>query len=1422
MSETSSTFPRIITPIPSMLWWAIDKDEELNTLERGRMTAIEFFLSTAVSPDKGKVKEQELDLFSWMKGQSDRGLIRVYKSDESTSKLVQCLLSTSAAALAEIFGCETIYVQLYDDLIRRLEDIENPLEVQNQLLKQLGYQDQLRIKKEGRHSETANYIKFYSGRPQLADVEERLHLKGTFRMKQDGWMHRWEYRYCILCGSRLLIFRSGEAKGRPFVLNIYKGNVEEHKLNSNKRGVQNAVRIYSDVQKVAILIAFNSWTQYTTWFRKASKMTYRKSDELNLTSCCLENVPDHVFIHWHKHIHSLNLGRNFMRKQADPLPYGSEGSEKPLGFICDLPKFSHLRNLTLSDNELAVFPNQICDIITLKSLNLSRNVLSEISEEISRLKKLENLSLHSNQLTDLPQQLSKLNKLAILTVSFNRFSSFPDVLLMTHSLKSLVISGNNISKLPEDLKRLLNLEKLDLRLNPISGSLPDSINLMTNLNQLDITHTELDRFDSKTTPSLQLLACNSTSVRVLSLDDTAITEVVLSGGSLNTITMDTLSSNLVTLDVSRNALKELPESICDLPVLKEINVSRNLLTHLPARIFWHMRGLTKLNASANHIISLPDRIDKCLLQYLDASQNNLTTLPMSLLLRLTSLKELNLSCNQLTELPLTSDTQDMSILHLFLSNNQLTESAVAVISSYKTLVMLDLSHNGITKMADHFFAKMIDLEFVNLSGNLLTHLPSRLSTCYKLQILFAHSNRLTDIPDLSHCDSLRDLDISSNQLTSLPLAAQTYFPDLRYLDLSDNPNLILDRSCIPSLRTIKRLILEGVFDVPMVLSSMMPTGTVDCGYTSSYNYLWRFGSAEARGLGTVNSILSPTLVQHPYRIMQIKDTAYRRGKDGLFAIIEGYPTSDVSSELSLRLPNILLSEIDETSREISANYLKYAILNANKLLGKIGHFSAASIAICHIYQIPGGYILNTANVGQVEVVISRQGKPITLTQSHTVNRNATERVRVLNRRGFITEDKKVLGLSPTTRALGAFSLYPIITPDPYANSLRLSAVDEFLIIGSKGLWEFISYDLAIKVVKQFIDKPTCAAKRLRDLAIATGCQDNIAVLVVILSISSQVAGIEKMGAVSGSFYSTNEVSGLRRSGRMIRSKFEGIDLAEIGGEEVRAVHVDKHFGLKSKGQTAEGAQEYVTQADRRSHQKIVGGLKRVWPNLNVISEERDKVDFSNVKWPRMDRDEVKKFKISPAETDFVNITDLTIWVDPLDATQEYTENLLDFVTVMVCVAYKGYPLIGIVHLPFKMKTYFAWVGNGYDLPPSDYQHEDDKLRIIVSRSHAGDVEALVKKKILGDIEVIQAGGAGFKTLKVLEGQANFYIHVTKIKKWDICAPNAMLNTVKGSMTTLKGDTINYSGEDSPANNDGLFATLDKEGDPELLKALASG
>lgn len=60
---------------------------------------------------------------------------------------------------------------------------------------------------------------------------------------------------------------------------------------------------------------------------------------------------------------------------------------------------------------------------------------------------------------------------------------------------------------------------------------------------------------------------------------------------------------------------------------------------------------------------------------------------------------------------------------------------------------------------------------------------------------------------------------------------------------------------------------------------------------------------------------------------------------------------------------------------------------------------------------------------------------------------------------------------------------------------------------------------------------------------------------------------------------------------------------------------------------------------------------------------------------------------------------------------------------------------------------------------------------------------------------------------MISGAADAYVHVTFIKKWDICAGNAIINAVGGKMTTLKGGLIDYSSAGSPGNEDGLLATL---------------
>lgn len=77
--------------------------------------------------------------------------------------------------------------------------------------------------------------------------------------------------------------------------------------------------------------------------------------------------------------------------------------------------------------------------------------------------------------------------------------------------------------------------------------------------------------------------------------------------------------------------------------------------------------------------------------------------------------------------------------------------------------------------------------------------------------------------------------------------------------------------------------------------------------------------------------------------------------------------------------------------------------------------------------------------------------------------------------------------------------------------------------------------------------------------------------------------------------------------------------------------------------------------------------------------------------------------------------------------------------------------------------------------------------------------------------------SGFKTLQVIKGNADAYVHVTRIKKWDICAGDAIINAVKGTMTTLYNTHVDYSSSGSEKNDEGLLATLNEH--DKFLKAL---
>jgi len=289
-----------------------------------------------------------------------------------------------------------------------------------------------------------------------------------------------------------------------------------------------------------------------------------------------------------------------------------------------------------------------------------------------------------------------------------------------------------------------------------------------------------------------------------------------------------------------------------------------------------------------------------------------------------------------------------------------------------------------------------------------------------------------------------------------------------------------------------------------------------------------------------------------------------------------------------------------------------------------------------------------------------------------------------------------------------------------------------------------------------------------------------------------------------------------------------ISVAENGGKEVVAVREEADIGESSKGKTREGANDPKTDGDMRSHVQMYYGLKKRFPNVQIISEEHDEkeVDLTKVHHASDKNAEVEEL-LNGINIE-VPVDDVAVWIDPLDATQEYTENLREYVTTMVCVAVKGTPMLGIIHKPFDQSTAWGFASQkvvSKSLKDHSSSGQDTDLasaRIIVSRSHKGDVESVAKETFGPGITVTPAGGAGFKTWEVVKGTQDAYIHTTLIKKWDICAGAAILNALGGKMTTLKGDTIDFGRADQEKNEGGLLATMHNHDQfLDKLKSLSS-
>jgi len=244
-----------------------------------------------------------------------------------------------------------------------------------------------------------------------------------------------------------------------------------------------------------------------------------------------------------------------------------------------------------------------------------------------------------------------------------------------------------------------------------------------------------------------------------------------------------------------------------------------------------------------------------------------------------------------------------------------------------------------------------------------------------------------------------------------------------------------------------------------------------------------------------------------------------------------------------------------------------------------------------------------------------------------------------------------------------------------------------------------------------------------------------------------------------------------------------------------------------------GLKNYQTEADIAIEKLLVGNLEKHFPGVTIIGEESEAgkiekddhwIDYEQAlkDLPEFDKNQVPEAKVE----------DVVVWVDPLDGTAEFIDGYLSHVTTLIGIAVNGKAIGGVINQPFYKndddsmgRSIWGIVGVG----AFGFQRQAEKAGNIIctSRSHRdATVEACIDA--MEPTDVLKMGGAGNKVLQLIENNAHAYIFASPgTKKWDTCAPQAVLEALGGKLVDVHGNTLQYDKNVKHPNSAGTISAV---------------
>ncbi|XP_063801561.1 PH domain leucine-rich repeat-containing protein phosphatase 2 isoform X4 [Pseudophryne corroboree] len=632
--------------------------------------------------------------------------------------------------------------------------------------------------------------------------------------------------------------------------------------------------------------------------------------------------------------------------------------------------------------------------------------------------------------------------------------------VVSQRLSTVDLSCQSLEEIPEHLFYCQDITSLNLRNNFMRLQSSAGVSSMCRFSQLNILNLSQNKLGE-----FPLHLCEIATLTELNVSCNGIAQLPPQIGQL---------LSLQTLNLDGNSLASLPQELGFLQQLSQLGLSFNDLSSIP-KVYEKLVSVEKLSMAGNRVdclslqtlsnmphLKVIDLRMNCLkrvsgsleginsVTHLDVRDNQLAELDLSCL---GSLEQLHCQRNQLKELTLCA----ISLRAVYANSNRLTSVNVYLVPA--VLATLDLSRNCLTAVPEWVCAAK-KLEALDLSWNLLTELPLRIMCCPNLRKLLLGHNQLKCLPCPLDSVPLETLNVQHNLLRHLP---DTLF------------TVALNH--IPVLKIDRKPLLNADLTAPSIP--------------------WNHGLAELSGQ------------RNKLCVSSLAMSDFADGVEALYGMFDGDRNEEVPRLLQCTMGDVLLEELQQLCCD--RTFMCHTFLVSHRKLGTAGQKLGSSALLCYIGHSAAdhsnSFSLTVANVGTCQAVMCRNGHPLTLSRVFTLEHCPEDLLRIKEQKAIITEDNKVNGVTCCTRMLGSTYLHPWVLPEPHITTLPLTVQDELIILGNKGLWEYVSVDEAVQTIRHLPD-PLVAAKKLCTLAQSYGCQDNIAALVVCLSIGEDTCTCE--------------------------------------------------------------------------------------------------------------------------------------------------------------------------------------------------------------------------------------------------------------------------------------------------------------------------